>query len=115
MKPKVNRPIRSTVSQGICICLALNAFVFGAVVGAYAVCNGLTTGRVYSLAVVIGDSTMVERSSSPETYWTTIGLYIFGCAAGIVLTIGILREVVTEHKRKVAAQKKNGSEPPSQG
>jgi hypothetical protein len=71
--------------------------------------NELKTGRAYSLAVVVGDSATVEKSNSPAAYWAHIGFHIFGCAAGIVLPIGVICEIITEHKRKVAVQKKQQS------
>ncbi len=103
MRRNINRPIRSTVSQIAWGGMALYALAMG-VYGCFLVRQGLMTGRVYSLAVVVGSSNMVYRNSSPAGYWIIISLYIFGCIAGIALAAMQSCEIAAEHKRKVAAK-----------
>jgi len=106
MKHSIKRPIQSTASQIIGVCVALIALV-GSVIGGFAVIDGMTTGRVYSVALVFGDSTMVSKDSASIAYWTSMGLFSLSCVGGLIVGIGLLREVVIEHKRKVADAKKN--------
>lgn len=48
---------------------------------------------------------MVYRDTSPEEYWTIIGICIFGGLAGIAIGIQQSFEVINGYKKKIAAQK----------
>ncbi len=105
---KINRPIRSTTSQVIAIFAMLTLFVF-CIYGVTFLVGELKTGQTYSPMIVFGDSSIVNRSSSPKAYWADLGLYSFGFFWGIVAAILGLREVAIEHKRKIAWRKQNHS------
>jgi hypothetical protein len=110
MKKNATRPIATTSSQVVWVCAALVGLAF-AVGAGYSVIGGLMTGRTYSLAVIFGDGTKVSMSSAPAAFWTSIGLLIVAFVGGFVVGIGVLREASVEHKRKVAAKKKQREHP----
>jgi hypothetical protein len=104
MRPKVNRPIPSTSSQIIGLISALVGLAFG-IGGGIAFVDGLITGRTYSVALIFGDSAKVSERSDPSAYWTAMGLLCLCCVGGIIVGIGVLREVVVDHKRKIEERK----------
>jgi hypothetical protein len=101
MKQNKNRPIRTTSSQIVMLCAALFALAFG-VIGAFAVFNGITTGQVHPVSVVLGDKTMVDRNGSPSAYWTSMGLFALSGIGGPILGVLQLFEIVAEYRRKIA-------------
>jgi hypothetical protein len=104
MRRKANRPIPSTSSQVIGVCAALVGLAFS-IVCAVAVMKGLITGRTYSVALIFGDSTTVSESSTSTTYWASMALFGVGFIGGLIVGIGVLREVVVDHKRKIEARR----------
>jgi len=64
------------------------------------------SGWTYSVAVIFGDGTKVSTTNAPAAFWISIGLLSVAFVGGFIVGIGVLREVVVEHKRKVAAKKK---------
>jgi hypothetical protein len=110
MRQNTKRPIPSISSQVVGVCAALVGLAF-AVIGGYAVVGGLTTGRTYSVALIVGDNTMVSRSSASAAFWTSIGLFSVSFVGGLIVGLGVLREVIVDHRRKVAAKKQEAQGP----
>lgn len=104
MSRKTNRPIPSTSSQIIGVCAAL-AMLSISISSGFAAAIALVKGRIYSATVVLGINKMVSKSISPSEYWTTVVLCILCCIVGTIVSIGVLREVVVDHKRKTEARK----------
>ena len=65
----------------------------------------LITGRTYSVGIILGDNSMVDQTSSPQAFWTTIGLLIIDVLVCPIVGIALLREAVMEHRRKISAKK----------
>ena len=89
--------------------------VFGVILGLFGLAIGingisitreaLATGRTYSVGVILNDTSMIYRSSSPVAYWAMIGLYSFSLV-GIPLGIFVPISVVINYIKKLARQKK---------
>jgi hypothetical protein len=88
-------------SQVIAICAVLTLLWVAVGVG-FVLREELITGQTYSPAVVFGDSRMVFRNSTPNTYWTYILFYLAGVLMALSSAMLGLREVVIEQKRKCA-------------
>jgi hypothetical protein len=84
---------------------ALTLIAFG-IYGLPAAFEELKTGQAYSLAVVFGDGSKVQKDASPVAFWLNVGLHIFGFSMGIILGIGTLYGSVIDYKRKVADRTK---------
>jgi hypothetical protein len=108
MKQNINRPIRSATSQVIAICAILTGLGI-CVIGVDIIINGLITGRIYSPTVSGFSTKMIYKETSPDAYWTCVGFYSMCCVGGLTAVILTLREVVIEHKRKVAAKEEKAA------
>ena len=82
MKPKLSPNYPSTRVLIFIICAGLFLLAVG-ISNVSTVREGLTTGRVYSVAVVFGVNNMVYKSSSPVEYWIMMGIYSIACVGGI--------------------------------
>ncbi len=83
-KPKRAVRVRGWIIRLILLFACVNALACG-MFGVFAIRDGLRTGRVYSLAIVLGSGAQVYRDTSPTAYWFIIGFYVFGALAGISL------------------------------
>jgi|SRR5580704_10301245 hypothetical protein len=108
MKQKINRPVRSTVSQVIAMC-AILTLLAGTVFGGLVLWDALIRGQTYAPSVVFGDSRMIYRNSSPDVYWRYMSFYLLSAAVMPIISIIGLREVVIEQIRKNAATALQGN------
>jgi hypothetical protein len=103
----MNRPAKSPSSQ------VVNGFasIIFATVCAFAVARliaDLKTGQTISAAIIVGDRIVVDKSSSPRAYWINTALYMTGAVVGFIVSINLLLEVVSEHRRKAVERKRRG-------
>lgn len=82
MNESKHRSTRSIVIRVFLLYAALVGVACG-IFGIFAVKDGLESGQVCSLAIVLGSGAQVYRDSSPGEYWFIIGFYIFGGLAGL--------------------------------
>jgi hypothetical protein len=104
-KPKFNPNFPSTLILIYAICLGLAMLALG-VSNIPNVRDGLASGRIYSVGIILNDKSMIYRGSSPKAYWIMMGLYIFSCVACIGL--GTLAPILTIKAfiQKLVRQKK---------
>jgi hypothetical protein len=114
LKQNVNRPVRSITSQVIALCAILIGLGICAI-GIIIVINGLVTGRIYSPTISGFSTKLIYKETSPDAYWTYVGFYSLSCVEGLVAVILTLREVIIEHKRKIAEQKRKNATIPKGG
>ena len=84
MKPPVNPNFPTTPILILILCSSIVVLGIG-VFGINAIRNELITGRAYSLGVVFGDATMIDKISSPHAYWALVGFHILSSTMGITL------------------------------
>jgi len=101
------RPIRSTTSQAIVIC-AILTLAMVSVKGLSILIEELRTGHTYSPALFFGDRAMVFKNISPKAYWVDMSFYVFSLLGLFVVIVFAGRDVIIEHKRKVASRKSQG-------
>jgi len=70
------------------------------------------TGRIYSPTVSALGAKLIYKETSPNAYWTFIAFYLIGDAMMFIAIILGLREVIKEHKRKRAEQKRKNADAP---
>jgi hypothetical protein len=105
MKQPITCPTSSKGSSAVWIFAALTMLALS-IWSVPAVINELKTGRVYSLAVFIGDGTKISKSDSPAEFWLNTGLHITGFVLMAGLSVLLLCLLFMEHKRKVTAATK---------
>jgi hypothetical protein len=93
MNQNGRRSVRSIVIRLFLLYAALIAIACG-IFAIFAVKDGLKTGQVYSLAIVLGSGAKVYRSSSPAEYWFIIMFYIFSGIAGFFVGFFMLIQSV---------------------
>jgi hypothetical protein len=103
--PNSRRPIATRGSPLVWVFAALTMLAL-CIYGAPDVVEELKTGRVYSLAVFVGDATKISRSDSPIAFWMNAGLHMAGLVIMIILSILLLCLLVIENRKRVAEQKK---------
>ena len=108
MKQNINRSVPSKTILILFMCMALPALAIGVFMG-FAVKDGLVTGQIYSITLILDINKIIYRSSSPTEYWTTVGFYIFTSVGAIVLGILMLVGNMMELKRKIVAQKRKNA------
>ena len=105
---KAHRPIQTVTSQILGVLTAVLMLALGVIGGVFLV-QGLVSGRTYPIGVVLGENSMVDRSTAPGAFWTMMGIFGIDFVVAPVLGIAQLREVVTDHKRKLAEKKREHS------
>ena len=68
--------------------------------------EALATGSVYTFGIILDNTTMIYRDSSPEGYWLMIGIYMIAVVGGIGLGIFNLIGVIIAYIKKLARQRK---------
>ena len=110
MKRNVNRPIRTTSSLAVDVFASVTMIGFS-IYGAPYIWQEFKTGHAYSLGVVFGDSHKIAQSNSPAAFWMSVVLPALGFLGMFICSVFVLREVVIEYKRKVAAKKERAKSP----
>jgi hypothetical protein len=100
-----NRPIRTTGAQIVWVSLALFNLAVG-ILGGVLFVKTLISGQSYSVGVVFGDNSAVSKTDAPNGYWTIMLFYGIDFLVLPIVGIGLLREAVEEHRRKVAMKRK---------
>jgi hypothetical protein len=105
MKQRIDRPIRSTSSQIVWVCLALTSLGIAVALSIVTI-NGMLNGCVNSPTAYGLPTKLIYKNTSPHLYWSFIVFYLLSVALILIIAIGLLREAVMEQKRKTARQKK---------
>jgi hypothetical protein len=93
--------------------------VFGVILGLFGLAIGicgissvhgaLAAGRIYSVGIILNDTTMIYRSSSPVAYWAMISFLLVTIVVVIPLGIFVPISVVINYIKKLARQKKSNT------
>jgi hypothetical protein len=105
MKRNINRPVRSTSSQVVWVCLALGLFGIAVALTVIPI-NGMLDGWINSPTAYGLPTRLIYKNTSPHLYWSFVIFYLLGAVLMLVVAIGVLCETLMEQKRKIASQKK---------
>jgi hypothetical protein len=104
-KPKYNPDFPTLPIMIFVLCSALLAIMVG-IWDIPIVHEGLATGKICSVGIIINDTTMYYRDADPMAYWTMMGLFIFSGIGGFVLgTLGPIL-LIRAYIKKLARQKR---------
>jgi H+/Cl- antiporter ClcA len=95
----------STLPSLIILLSSALVVVAFAILGGIIAVEGLITGWTYSCGIILNDTTKIYRSSSPNAYWSMIGLFAVGSLVMVIVGPMMASEGIKQYK-KTRAQKR---------